>query len=174
MASLNNWDSLSNEPLMPYKNTWRRCIAPRNCLLNTENSLQWATVQETMIQGGNWCSLVGEAISQSLKGCWIKFGFSSSHWRLFTLSLTVEVTSAASVWVEVFGKKKKKSKISQLFALKQKKTFIKIPRLNITDTFKWWDFKTQHKSQKYFELLYIICSECTPNEEGSLSVFPCF
>lgn len=50
-------------------------------------------------------ALVVHTHTQCLRGYWIKFGFSSSHWKPFTLSPTLEVTSAASVWAEMFGNK---------------------------------------------------------------------
>ena len=143
MASLNNWDSLSNEPLMPHKNTWSRCIAPQNGLLNTENSMQWATVPDTMIQGRKLVLFSGWGHKPAPEGLLDQVWF-----FLLTLEAIHPLTDGRGYFcfIRVGGgvwQKKQKKKTSQLFALKQKKkTSIKIPRLNIADTFKWWDFNS--------------------------------
>lgn len=67
------------------------------------------------------CSLV-EATRPVPRGLLDQVQFSSSHWRLFTLSLTLEGTSTASVWAEVSGEKKK-MKENHRFFCKEKQIF---------------------------------------------------
>lgn len=74
--------------------------------------------RERAVERDLLCSLV-EATRPVPRGLLDQVWFSSSHWRLFTLSLTLEGTSTASVWAEVSGEKKKKGK-SQIFFAKRK------------------------------------------------------
>lgn len=67
------------------------------------------------------CSLV-EATRPVPRGLLDQVWFSSSHWRLFTLSLTLEGTYTASVWAEVSGEKKIKEN-HRFFFCKEKQIF---------------------------------------------------
>lgn len=82
--------------------------------------------RERAVERDLLCSLV-EATRPVPRGLLDQVWFSSSHWRLFTLSLTLEGTSTASVWAEVSGEKKIKEKI---FFCKEKQIFFFIPNKN--------------------------------------------